>query len=100
MAEKCCSAQGTYNYQKYVKEMLFTISIGDILQLLNLATSVCDLLPPENDLVEETMSLIEDMGDRLAEFRTGSPCSRCGQPLYLSDLPQYNAVCYECEENF
>lgn len=100
MAGKSCPEQETQNYQRYVKELLSTISLGDILRLSNLVTALCDLIPPEKELVEETVLLIETMDDRLAEFRTDNPCPRCGQPLYLSDLPQYNEVCYECEENF
>ena len=35
-----------------------------------------------------------------AECKTNVKCHKCGSYLYLSDLPQYDYVCYECDENF
>lgn len=34
------------------------------------------------------------------ELLTDKRCPRCDAPLYCSDLPQYDYVCVECEENF
>lgn len=31
---------------------------------------------------------------------TGKRCKRCGHKLYLSDVPSYDYVCVECDENF
>ena len=33
-------------------------------------------------------------------LKTNKKCPHCDAPLYLSDLPQYDYVCIECEENF
>lgn len=34
------------------------------------------------------------------ELLTDKRCPHCDAPLYYSDLPQYDYVCIECEENF
>lgn len=34
------------------------------------------------------------------ELLTDKRCPHCDAPLYCSDLPQYDYVCIECEENF
>ena len=34
------------------------------------------------------------------ELLTDKKCPHCDAPLYCSDLPQYDYVCIECEENF
>ena len=90
----------TTNYSIYKSEMLSSISLGDMIRMENMISALCDLLPRQTELVEEATALIEDVGDKLAIFRTGNHCPRCGLPLYLSDLPQYDETCYECEENF
>lgn len=35
-----------------------------------------------------------------ADPRTNAKCPKCGKILLMSDLPQYDYVCYECDENF
>lgn len=49
---------------------------------------------------EEMQDLLTELTKCLKPFHTGRTCPRCGMPLYLSDLPQYDGVCYECNENF
>lgn len=100
MAKKCCPEPGTQNYQIYVKELLSTVSLRDIIRLSDMVTALCDLLPAENELVQEATEVVDNVGDTLATFKTGNVCPRCGLPLYLSDLPQYDETCYECDENF
>ena len=44
--------------------------------------------------------LLEEIDRYLDRFSTDAVCSRCGKQLFLSDLPQYAYVCYDCDENF
>lgn len=73
----------------------------------------CDLLadnPPIGLLLQARDALAEDgpacddlvmeIDAYISKFRHGEVCPRCSAPLYLSDLPQYGAVCYACNENF
>lgn len=92
--------RSTKNYSRYKKQMLSDIFLGDLIRFSDIVTALCDLLPEQKEIVEEATILVVEVGDKLEKFRTGNSCPRCGLPLYLSDLPHYNAVCYECEENF
>lgn len=38
--------------------------------------------------------------DVLSHTITDVICKKCGELLNLSDLPKYDYVCYNCEENF
>ena len=38
--------------------------------------------------------------DVIEKITTNKKCPKCGKILYLSDLPQYDYVCTECDENF
>ena len=90
----------TKNYSIYEHQMLGDISLGDLIRMEDMISHLCDLLPEQKEIVEEASALIEDVGGKLEKFHTGNFCPRCGLPLYLSDLPQYDEVCYECDENF
>lgn len=34
------------------------------------------------------------------KFGTDKKCFRCGSQLLVSDLPDYDYLCFECDENF
>ena len=64
----------TANYSTYKSEMLSSISLGDLIRMENMISALCDLLPQQTDLVEEATALVEDVGEKLAIFRTGTHC--------------------------
>lgn len=49
---------------------------------------------------EQAQEIRDDLAELVAPFKTGRKCPRCGGALYVSDLPQYENVCYSCDENF
>lgn len=44
--------------------------------------------------------LLGEIDRYISRFSTEAICPRCGKRLFLSDLPQYAYVCYDCDENF
>lgn len=44
--------------------------------------------------------LLAEIDRYISRFSTDALCPRCGKRLFLSDLPQYAYVCYDCDENF
>lgn len=44
--------------------------------------------------------LLEEIDRYINRFSMDARCPRCGRRLFLSDLPQYAYVCYDCDENF
>lgn len=88
---------GTEGYCQYKKILLNDVSpIGVMIQASGTISSLANRLLAENEVLE-TKSILDE---KTALFQTGSHCPRCGEPLYLSDLPNYEAVCYNCDENF
>lgn len=65
--------------------------------------SVTDLINALNFLEEKGLGE-EGATQPLRTFahlvRTNEKCPRCGATLYKSDLPQYDYVCTDCDENF
>lgn len=60
--------------------------------------SVTDLVNFDDDNDNDTLKGI--VHDIVKELRTDKKCPHCDALLYLSDLPEYEYVCVECEENF
>lgn len=73
-------------------------------QKLLLNRSPIALLVQAQVALLESGSIYDDLAmevaDYLAKFHYDGKCPHCGAQLYLSDLPQYGAVCYACQENF
>lgn len=44
--------------------------------------------------------LLGEIDRYISRFSTEALCPRCGKRLFLSDLPQYAYVCYDCDENY
>lgn len=49
---------------------------------------------------ENNDELVGAVHDIVRELLTDKKCPHCDALLYLSDLPDYEYVCIECEENF
>lgn len=75
----------TENYRKFKEALANTISVQALEEY------VCG--DPDDLMRENTVDVIE-------KITTDKKCPKCGKTLYLSDLPQYDYVCAECDENF
>ena len=54
-----------------------------------------------NDDYCDLEEVVDDLGEAVNKLRVpGKACRNCGKELYLSDLPQYDYVCIECNESF
>jgi predicted nucleic acid-binding Zn-ribbon protein len=75
----------TENYRKFKKALANTISVEALEEYI---------LGNPDDLMRMN---VEDVFKKIT---TSKRCPKCGKILYLSDLPQYDYVCTECDENF
>ena len=41
----------------------------------------------------------DEMEDMVFRKSVGT-CFRCGDPLFLSDIPEYTCQCFRCDEDF
>ena len=84
--------ENTKNHQKYRRLLLDSSPVSVLLQ------AGADLAKTGgNDIVAGVVSRLHAY---TKQFRCDAIGPRCGKRLYLSDLPQYAYVCYDCDENF
>lgn len=88
------------NYKKYQSKMLSEISLGELMKLVDFIRLLSELAPEPNEIVDDALDLAQEVDAKIATFQIGEQCPRCSATLYLSDLPQYDSACYECDENF
>lgn len=74
----------TKNYKKYKEALLSQVSVTEMVSF---------------DKGDE-YCLNEIIHDIVISLKTDKMCPHCGNELYCSDLPQYDYVCPECDENF
>lgn len=78
----------TVNYLKQQK-FLSNLSIAQVVAVCeNFKSYVYDAYIPNS------------LKEILDKAKTDVPCPHCGNDLYVSDLPQYDYVCPDCDENF
>ena len=82
------------------KKAVESLSIVDIVKAIDYINELSQFIPQEN----EVLDYIEDVVEPLVEVQnillTNKECPHCGCYLFQSDLPQYDYVCAECDENF
>jgi len=79
------------NYQSYRTKLLSSISLGLLVRMAQYLNTV---------KAEDAQTLRAEVCHVLGPFKTHRSCPHCGATLYLSDLPQYDYVCHDCDENF
>ena len=75
----------TENYRKFKEALINTISAEALEEYVG-----------ENP--DDLMRMNAE--DVIEKITTNKKCPKCGKILYLSDLPQYDYVCTERDENF
>ena len=73
----------TDNYIQFTQEVLNRISVNDLVNF--------------DDGLDNLDIIVHDI---VKAIKTERKCPRCNSPLYLSDLPEYDYVCVDCNENF
>jgi DNA-directed RNA polymerase subunit RPC12/RpoP len=59
------------------------------------------LIPREdNEVLDYLEDILQPFTHIEDELRTEVECPHCGCYLFKSDLPRYEYVCAECDENF
>lgn len=84
------------NHELFIETLQETVNLSDIEEAVK-------LLRDESNTIESKLSkvimanVLEDFLDRI---ETDKKCPRCGKNLYLSDLPGYDYLCTDCQENY
>ena len=89
----------TENYKKE-QSIISGLSITDIVKTSDYINELASFIPADNEVLDYLEDIQKPLIDVIKKSQTDKECPRCGSSLYLSDLPQYEYVCPECEENF
>ena len=88
----------TKNFKEH-QEAMHDLSVTSIVKVLDFIGELKDLFPDtmqEFDIDEIVMPLKMVA----TKCKTNKKCLHCQSTLFKSDLPQYDYVCVECDENF
>ena len=84
--------ENTKNHQKFCELLLDSSPVSVLLQAKHdLATDMGS---------DNVAGVVSRINAYTKQFLSDAKCPRCGALLYLSDLPQYEYVCYDCDENY
>lgn len=78
----------TENYKKYVataSQTNFSL-LFDVKNQLDLKKN------------QKQIALIDEILEPFVAM--GKKCPKCGEQMFISDLPQYDYVCYNCDKSF
>ena len=84
------------------KDAMQELSITQIIKVVDYVVALSQYINDDNEILDDMDSILEPLYAVIKELRTDEICrhSNCGSFLYKSDLPQYDYVCPECDENF
>lgn len=89
----------TQNYIEFCKA-LNNLSLRDIIQITNRMATLSALVSTEPEFEDATNEVLYPLRKIINDLITDKKCPKCGKPLFKSDLPQYDYICVECDENF
>ncbi len=91
----------TDNYIAH-KQALSDLSITEVVKAVDYIVMLSQFLDDDNEILDDMDSILEPFYTVIKQLRTDEICRHgsCGSYLYKSDLPQYDFVCHECNENF
>lgn len=87
------------NFNEY-QETMEQLSITDIVRAVDYINELSQFIPVNNEVLDYMEDITEPLMNVINGCRTDKECPRCGCCLFKSDLPQYDYVCAECDENF
>lgn len=82
------------------EEAKANISFADIVKATDYINQLTDFVPQRSKLHDEKEFVLKPFVDYIEKTETERVCPRCGNPLFKSDLPQYDYICTACDENF
>ena len=83
-------------HQKAISEL----SIVNIMKAVDYINELSTYINKDNDVLDYLNDVVEPLCKVIDKCRTDEECPNCGCTLFKSDLPQYEYVCGECDENF
>lgn len=76
------------------------LSIVDIVRAIDYIAELSTFIPDNNEVLGYASEITQPLMSVIEKCHTGRECPHCGCFVFKSDLPQYDYVCVECDENF
>lgn len=89
----------TDNYAEHQEE-ISKLSVVDLIRVVDYVKLLSSFVNKNNEVLDDLDDIIEPFEKVIKTLKTEMSCHRCQNPLYKSDVPQYDYVCNECDENF
>ena len=87
------------NFKEY-QEAMEGLSIVDVVKAVDYINELSQFIPSNNEVLDYMEDITQPLMNVIEKCRTDKECPHCGCFLFKSDLPQYDYVCAECDENF
>ena len=89
----------TKNFEE-CQEVMKGLSIIDLVKAIDYFHMLRTLLPDTNEVLDDFNDILEPLNKVALACRADKMCPHCSSYLFKSDLPQYDYVCIDCDENF
>lgn len=87
------------NYMAY-RKAISSLSVQDVVKAVNRLATVSAMVSDEPEWEDATNDVLYPFQIVIGKLLVGKQCPKCGKELFRSDLPQYDYLCIECNENF
>lgn len=99
LSEEFTETIPTHNHLIH-QNIMSNLSICDIIKACDYIKALSALVPSDSQILSDKKSIITTLEEAIQKAQVEETCPRCGCQLYVSDLPQYDCVCFNCDENF
>lgn len=86
----------TKNYKLFMDQLKSMVDLADIEDAIKVLTDDSNSL----EIKLQRAVIARTFKENLKRFQTDKKCPKCGKTLYLSDLPEYDYLCTDCQENY
>lgn len=89
----------TDNYAEHQKA-INNLSVTNLIETINYIKLLSTFIPENNEALDNLDDIIKPFEKVIEKLKTNVVCPQCGKELFKSDLPDYDYVCENCDENF
>lgn len=87
------------NFKKH-QEVISGLSVADIVKVVDYVNELAGFIPQDNEVLDCLDDTVKPFVQVRNTLRADKECPKCRGHLFLSDVPGYEYVCPECDENF
>ena len=89
----------TDNYIEH-QEAINNLSVTELIKTVDYIKLLSTFIPENNEVLDNLGDIVKPFEKVIKRLKTNIICPHCGKELFKSDLPDYDYVCENCDENF